>query len=244
MYIFSDNTSGNVLQGNFIGTDGNGTSAITGSVIGVLINAAPGNVVRHNVISGNQVIGVEIAEATATGNIVQANDIGTNDIGTVAIPNGADGIFVNNAPGNTIGGSAPNAGNLVSGNRQVGIQIFGLGAHGNLVLNNTLGRTASGALSTGLLNGTSNDLGIYVNTTPAINTITGNTGQGQRQSPTGAPFDPGDPASAKGSALAVRHSRAHARPFTHRPFLKARSRPIPRQHLVETAAHATRSRQG
>ena len=105
VYIFSDNTSGNVLQGNDIGTNSNGTSKITGSVIGVLIDAASGNVVQHNVISGNQVIGVEIAAATGTGNLVRANDIGTNEAGTVAIPNGGR-IFINDAPGNTVGGTA------------------------------------------------------------------------------------------------------------------------------------------
>ena len=124
---------------------------------------------------------------------MQGNFIGTNADGTVRISNGADGIFINDAPGNTIGGTTIDAGNLVSGNGQVGIQIFGLGAQRNLIQSNTLGRTASGAVGAGLLNGGSNDLGIYVNTTPNVNTIVANIGQGVRQSPTGAPFIPPDP---------------------------------------------------
>ena len=235
VYIFSSNTSGNILQGNDIGTNSNGTTAITGSVIGVLINAAPGNTVQGNVISGNQVIGVDISEGTATKNVVQANKIGTNKAGTAAIPNGADGIFINEAPGNTVGGTTTDAGNLVSGNGQIGIQIFGLGASGNVIENNILGRTSTGARGAGLLNGNSADLGIYVNTTPNINTITANTGQGQRESPTGAPFAPGDPTSAKGASPAVRHSRGHSRPFAHRPFLKPRNRPGQRPHMAGTA---------
>jgi hypothetical protein len=194
-------------------------------VIGVLINAASGNGVQNNVISGNQVIGIEIAGATASGNDVQGNVIGTNKAGTAKIPNGADGIFVNDAPRNTIGGSTKVAGNLVSGNGQVGIQIFGLGAQKNLIENNILGRNASGGVSRGLLNGNSNDLGIYVNTTPNINTIVANIGQGVRESPTGAPFNPSDPGSAKGATAVVRRPGEHARPFAHRPFLQARSRP-------------------
>jgi parallel beta-helix repeat protein len=227
VYIFSGNASGNVLQGNYIGTNSDGTSAITGSVssvIGVLINAASGNVLQNNVISGNQVIGIEIAATTASGNVVQDNVIGTNKFGTAAIPNGADGIFLNGAPGNTIGGATKGDGNVVSGNGQVGIQIFGLGAHGNLIQNNTLGRTASVTVRPGLLNGDSNDLGIYVNTTPNVNTIVANIGQGLRESPTGAPFIPSDPGSAKGATAEVRRGE-HARPFAHRPFLRARSRP-------------------
>jgi hypothetical protein len=234
--------SGNVLQGNDIGTSSGGTSAIAGtvsSVIGVLINQASGNIVQNNVISGNKVIGVEIAGATsssnpgaaASGNVLQGNDIGTNKAGTARIPNGDDGVFINDAPGNSIGGATKQDGNLVSGNGQVGIQIFGLAARGNLIQNNTLGRTASGAVNPGLLNGNSNDLGIYVNTTPNINTIVANVGQGQRQSPTGAPFIPSDPPPAKGaSAQAVRPGK-HSRPFAHRPFFKATRRPASRAGL-------------
>ena len=239
VYIFSDNPSGkdnpsgNVLQGNYIGTNSDGSSAITShgsspitrSVIGVLINEAFKNVVQNNVISGNQFIGIEIAGATASGNVVQGNVIGTNKAGTAAIPNGADGIFINDAPRNTIGGTTKAAGNLVSGNSQVGIQIFGLGAQKNLIQNNTLGRTVSGAVRTGLLNGDSNDLGLYVNTTPTINTIIDNIGQGLRDSPTGAPFIPRDPGSTQGTTTEVRRPGEHARPFSHRPFLQARSRP-------------------
>ncbi len=179
VYVFGDTSSGNIILRNSIGTSSDGTRAIGGSVIGVLINAAPGNLVQSNVISGNQVIGVEIAGATASSNIVQSNLIGTNQSGTAAIPNGADGIFVNNAPGNTIGGQASADGNVVSGNGQLGIQIFGLGARRNLIENNTLGRNISGGVGRGLLNGNSGDLGIYVNTTPNANTIVGNIGQGR-----------------------------------------------------------------
>ena len=178
VYVFGDTSSGNIILRNSIGTSSDGTRAIGGSVIGVLINAAPGNLVQSNVISGNQVIGVEIAGATASSNIVQSNLIGTNQSGTAAIPNGADGIFVNDAPGNTIGGQASADGNVVSGNGQLGIQIFGLGARRNLIENNTLGRNISGGVGRGLLNGNSGDLGIYVNTTPNANTIVGNIGQG------------------------------------------------------------------
>jgi titin len=251
VYIFSDNTSGNMLQGNAIGTNSNGTAAIKGSVIGVLINEASGNVVQNNVISGNKFIGVDIAAGTATKNVVEGNHIGTNKAGTAAIPNGSDGIFINNAPGNTIGGNTSATGNLVSGNGQVGIQIFGLGARGNLIQNNILGRNASRGVSPGLLNGGSGDLGIYVNTIPNVNTIVGNVGQGLRLSPTGAPFVPNDPQSTQGSTTRVQRPREHSRPFAHRPFYKARIRLASKtdwagkdasHHVVETPLHGLGSR--
>ncbi len=195
-------------------------------------------------ISGNKVIGIEIAGGMASGNLVQANSIGTNKARTAAIANGADGIFINNAPANTIGGATTDAGNFVSGNSQIGIQLFGLGAQRNLVQNNTLGRNASGGISPGLLNGDSGDLGIYVNTTAGINTIAGNFGQGLRESPTGAPFIPADPGSASSGASArVLHRNKHARPFAHRRWLKATRRPADRQghtsksHIVDRFNH-------
>jgi hypothetical protein len=211
------------LLANVIGTNSNGTSAIKASVIGVLINESPGNVVQNNLISGNQVIGVEIAGATATGDVLQGNKIGTNEGGTAAIPNGADGIFINNAPGNIIGGTTTDAGNLVSCNGQIGIQIFGLKARRNLIEDNTLGRSSSGGRSPGLVNGDAGDLGIYVNTTPNVNTITGNVGQGQRESPTGAPFIPGGAPTNNGASARAAHRDKHARHFSHRPFLKVES---------------------
>jgi virginiamycin B lyase len=221
--IFGATSAGNLVVGNEIGTNVDGTRAITGSGIGVLIDGAPGNVVANNVISGNQEIGVEIAGATASGNVLQGNRIGTNQAGNAAIPNGADGIFINNAPANTIGGSGSGAGNLVAGNGEIGIQIFGLGARRNLIANNTLGRSATGRRTAGLLNGNAGDLGIYVNTTPNVNTITGNIGQGQRESPTGAPFIPGVPAAGSGASARAAHRGEHGRHFAHRPFFKVGS---------------------
>jgi len=225
VYIFDSNTSGNVLLGDSIGTNKDGTRAIASSAIGVLINEASGTIVQSNVISGNLVIGIEIAGATASGNVLQGNLIGTNKAGTAAISDGVDGIFVNNAPGNTIGGTTKPDGNLVSGNSQVGIQIFGFGARKNLIQNNILGRDRSGVVRAGLLNGNANDLGVYVNTTPGVNTIIGNIGQGARESPTGAPFNPIDPGSNNRASTRVFLRGKHARPFYHRLFFRASNRP-------------------
>ena len=61
VYIFGANTSGNVVQNNYIGTNVAGTAALPNSVIGVLISQSSGNTVQGNLISGNRFVGLEIA---------------------------------------------------------------------------------------------------------------------------------------------------------------------------------------
>jgi len=145
-----------MVLGNFISTNAAGTAALNKSVIGVLINQSPGNTVQDNVISGNRFIGLETAGGTASGNLVQRNKIGTNAGGTAAIPNGGDGIFINNAPNNTIGGTAAGAGNRISGNGFFGVQLFGPLTSGNAIQGNIISGNRVGR--------------ILVNTNPAHGT--------------------------------------------------------------------------
>src|SRR5208337_3198760 len=108
VYIYGANTSGNVVLNNYIGTNVEGTAPLRNSVIGVLISLSFRNSVQGNLISGNGFVGLEIAGGTggtASLNLVQDNKIGTNFDGTTAIPNGLDGIFISDAPNNTIGGT-------------------------------------------------------------------------------------------------------------------------------------------
>jgi parallel beta-helix repeat protein len=181
VYIYGANTSGNVVQGNYIGTNAAGSDPLTNSVIGVLISQSSRNTVQGNLISGNRLVGLEIAGGTASGiaggtasgNLVQGNLIGTNAGGTTAIPNGLDGVFINDAPNNTIGGTAAGAGNLISGNGSVGIQLFGPLTVDNVIQGNALGLNSAGRPT--LRNPAG---GIFVNTGPLNNTI-GGTAPGQ-----------------------------------------------------------------
>jgi hypothetical protein len=100
-------------------------------------------------------------------------------LGTAAIPNGLDGITINDAPNNTIGGTTAGAGNLISGNGSVGIQLFGLATTGNVVQGNALGLDAAGRLTL-----PNQNAGIFANTAPLANVLGGpapgqaNRGQG------------------------------------------------------------------
>ncbi len=212
VYIFGVDTSGNVVQGNKIGTHAAGIAALDNSVIGVLINQSRGNTVQGNVISGNRHMGIEIAGGTASGNLVQDNSIDTN---------GSDGIFINDAPNNTIGGTPAGAGNRVSGNGFVGIQLFGQltknnAIQGNIISDNRLG-------------------GILVNTS-ANNTI-GGTGPGQANQGQSIPiFEPlglTDPGTTSSVAARRRSRRGKATPTRTRAVVPSSHHPSgPAAHIL------------
>jgi parallel beta-helix repeat protein len=151
-------SSGNVLLGNKIGTDVSGTTAVRNGLTGVLITSAGHNTVggtagsSGNVISGNGTSGVAVQGAGASGNAVQGNRIGTDASGTHALPNGLYGVILDGAPANLVGGSGAGAGNVISGNGQVGVEVLGASASGNTIAGNKIGTDVSGltALPNGL----------------------------------------------------------------------------------------------
>ncbi len=171
-----------VVQGNLIGTNATGTLAVANVQNGVFIDGAPANVIggttagARNIISGNTLSGVLIGGTFATGNVVAGNYIGTDVNGTAAVPNRGvqSGVSINNnASGNTIGGSAADAGNVISGNIQHAVTVFGSTTASNLVQGNWIGVDASGNVR--LANGGIGvDVPLAPNTTIIGNTISGN----------------------------------------------------------------------
>lgn len=155
--VYLLNCAGNTVQGNLIGTSVSGTAALGNSNNGISLNNAPGNVAggtltgARNLISGNGGSGIYLNGSGTTGNVVQGNYIGTDANGSLAMPNAGDGVTVNGAPANTIGGAVAGAGNLLSGNSQGGISLNGTGAVSNLVQGNYIGTDPSGKLALGNL---------------------------------------------------------------------------------------------
>ena len=137
---------GNSLQGNHIGTNAAGTAARS-NIFGVLVNGASNNAIggadpgARNLISGNT-FGVALFGTGATGNVLQGNYLGTDAAGTAAVPN-TTGVYNSSAPNNTIGGTGPGAGNLISGNREFGVYLGD--ATGNSLEGNFIGINAAGA---------------------------------------------------------------------------------------------------
>jgi hypothetical protein len=132
-------SDGNLIQGNYIGVAANGTTARQNSR-GIQLTNSSNNVIggtsaaARNVISGNQGSGIEIT--SGNGNVIQGNFIGTTATGTVGLSNltGVQ-IFNTTSINNVIGGTAPGAGNLISGHNSAGISTNGTGTviQGNLI---------------------------------------------------------------------------------------------------------------
>ena len=172
--ITDPGTHGNLVQGNYIGISANGAAAIPNNGDGVFIVNSPNNVVggdsaaAGNLISASERNGVTIFGAFATGNSVWGNLIGTDATGTVAIPNTTDGVRIDGASGNFIGGSTPVRSNLISGNSGNGITIVSDGGDQNIIQGNLIG-VASGTL-TALPNGGD---GVFIGDGAAQNQIGG-----------------------------------------------------------------------
>src|SRR6516225_41352 len=115
-----DNSHGNILLGNLIGTDAAGTQARPNGE-GITLNNSWQNSIgtaespAHNVISGNATYGISIG-GTSVNNQIQAGFIGVDKNGAASLGNATFGVFIFGAVNNTIGGTAPGAGNVISGN--------------------------------------------------------------------------------------------------------------------------------
>jgi titin len=152
--LIDSSASGNRVLGSFIGLDVSGTHGVgnvangvevagSGNTIGG-ITASDGSVVTQ-VISANGKDGVLI-DSGATGNLVQGNQVGTDYTGTSAMANSV-GIEVR-GNNNTLGGTAANVFNVVSGNSTDGILIAS-GVSGTLVQGNHIGTDYTGASAVG-----------------------------------------------------------------------------------------------
>ena len=147
--------TGNVVQGNYIGTKSNGTEALpnNGGVrlgFGANANTIGGTAAgAGNLISGNIFHGVQVFDSASSGNTIQGNLIGTTWSGTTALGNGSDGINVFDAPSTVIGGGAAGAANVVSGNSGDGIDISENGADASQVKGNIIGLGSNGTTDLG-----------------------------------------------------------------------------------------------
>jgi len=180
-----------VIQGNIIGTDAAGTHTLPNGVSGVVVDGDSfrldaGVIIggtqagARNLISGNRADGIHI---TGSAVLVLGNTIGTDITGADALGNGDNGVaIVSSGRSNTIGGTLPNARNLISGNQNAGVLISDSATatvlEGNYIGTNAGGTAAIGSRGDGVrLQGVSgNTIGGEV--FGAVNLISGNGGNG------------------------------------------------------------------
>ena len=146
--------SGNVIQGNRIGTNAagdndipnNGGIRVMGSSSDTQIGGAePGD---GNLISGNYGTGISIS-GDSQNDVVQGNYIGVDESGTTDLPNQGVGIDLGSlsdysgAVGTLVGGEDAGARNVIGGNGGAGIEIW-FSTHGVSIEGNHIGTNAAG----------------------------------------------------------------------------------------------------
>lgn len=129
--LIENGSTGNVLNGNFVGTNANGTAAVGNGGDGVHIVDADGNsllgctfvenpFVYYNILSGNGENGLHV---TNSDNVtIQANYFGIGSHNTV-LGNNQNGVLIDGDSQDTqLGGVIP-LGNVSAGNKQNGVYV-------------------------------------------------------------------------------------------------------------------------
>ena len=149
VYIRDSGTSGNLVEGNYIGTTPDGASALGNTLAGIISFGGAQNTVigggagAGNVISGNY-YGIYLAGTS--GNWVQGNNIGTDATGFNALPNNNDGLIIfGGTTTNSIGLKPDGSGtaNRIAFNFGDGIVVgdsdtLGITIRGNLIYSNSI----------------------------------------------------------------------------------------------------------
>jgi parallel beta-helix repeat protein len=150
--VIAGHSTGNVLNGNFVGTTADGNSALGNGGNGVWIFDASNNsligckfvnnpFVYYNVVSGNRGNGLTVQDSNNV--VVQGNFFGSAANNSSVVPNRLNGILVEGTSANTqVGGVIP-LGNVSAGNGANGIEVTDE-AHGFITFNTFGGLHAFG----------------------------------------------------------------------------------------------------
>jgi CSLREA domain-containing protein len=138
--ILGSGADSNIVYGNYIGTNANGTASVANVFNGVKIDeGAQSNWIggslatQRNVISGNG-HGVLIAGSGTDGNVVEGNYIGTDLTGTQALANAHVGVYIDAGAKNNVIGRL----NLIAFNGEEGVRVNGASTDGNKITKNLI----------------------------------------------------------------------------------------------------------
>ena len=161
------------VQGNLIGTDKAGTSAIPNQSGYASAGCNGGNATgliggttaaARNIVSGNALVGVSIGNCgvgtsnTSTNSFVKGNFVGTDVTGTAPLPNGI-GVEIASGPNIMVGGLAAGEPNLIAFNTSAGVSLQSLFNNGLSVLSNVIHSNGGLGIDIGFLGVTPNDPG-------------------------------------------------------------------------------------
>ena len=150
---------GNTIQGNYVGTDFNGTSILGNGGVGALVSGA-GNILggaSANLFSGNSA-GIALGILSGSGHIIQGNLIGTDASGSSPLPNVSvlfgHGIMTQSS------GDVLIEGNTIAYNGGAGVQVSAGGTLlPNPILSNSIFSNGGLGIAFGFLGVTPNDPG-------------------------------------------------------------------------------------
>jgi parallel beta-helix repeat protein len=151
-------TMNNAVIGNHIGTDASGFVALVSGGWGVRLaggaqynrigGTGPG---ERNVISGYGGHRIGLYDTGTMFNTIIGNYIGTDSSGKALLGEGGFCIHITDgASYNRIGGTDLGEGNLVSGCKELGIEVGGAESSGNAIIGNYIGTDVSGAAILGI----------------------------------------------------------------------------------------------
>lgn len=169
--ILDSGTTGNLVEGDDIGTTAGGSSGDGNAGDGVSIfSGASDNTLQGDVISDNDADGVNISGSGTNDSLLVGDDIGIDATGSYSLPNYVGVLITNGASGNTIGATSSGTSDDISGNRWDGIEItYGASSNlvegDNIVTNGASGVSIYGGATNNTIGGTAlNDLNISGNT--------------------------------------------------------------------------------
>jgi hypothetical protein len=131
-------SAGNVVEGNYIGTDVTGMVALGNGGSGVTVGfGASDNTVTANVIAASADDGVSLFAALNT--VVRGNFIGTNAAAGAGIGNGRFGVQIafDGSNNNVIGGGGAGEGNVITNNGAAGVTVAD-NSTGNAIRGNSI----------------------------------------------------------------------------------------------------------
>jgi hypothetical protein len=150
-------SSGDIVQGNYIGTDVSARYALGNTGDGIDAQSCDGVTIggggAGNIIGNNSGYGIFLIGSSNT--VAQGNWIGTDPSGTWPLGNGKDGINLQGSGASTIGGTSAGAANVIEFNNGAGVNVFS--GDRNLISGNSIFDNAGLGINLDLANG-ANDL--------------------------------------------------------------------------------------